>query len=204
MRCSDRQLIILRRKVRGRVHLTNGDRLSLVQLYRWFPSVLKTITIIRPETLVRRHRAGFRRYWRWKSRSLGGRPQVDADLRALIQRMSVDNPLWGARVSMAGCSSSARASGGTETSERLIYLVGLCAAHIWCFEVRPVSLLPRSNSLFLEKNYTRSWIRSATNAGSRSAWFPPNDIRSSSSGPQRSRFGSNPAGGRSQRPSFPC
>ena len=58
-----RQLIMLRRKVRGRVHLTNGDRLFLVQLYRWFPSVLKTITIIRPETLVRWHRAGFRRYW---------------------------------------------------------------------------------------------------------------------------------------------
>jgi hypothetical protein len=47
-----RQLVILRRKVRGRVHLTNGDRLFLVQLYRWFPSVLNTITIIRPETLV--------------------------------------------------------------------------------------------------------------------------------------------------------
>ena len=91
-----RQLIILQRKMRGRVHLTNGDRLFLVQLYRWFPSVLKTIAIIRPETLVRWHRAGFRRYWRWKSRSLGGRPQVDADLRALIQRMSAENPLWGA------------------------------------------------------------------------------------------------------------
>jgi transposase InsO family protein len=91
-----RQLIILRRKLRGRVHLTNGDRLFLVQLYRWFPSVLKTITIIRPETLVRWRRARFRQYWRWKSRSLGGRPQVDAELRALIRRMSVDNPLWGA------------------------------------------------------------------------------------------------------------
>ena len=90
-----RQLIILRRKVRGRVHLTNGDRLFLAQLYRWFPSGLKTVTIIRPETLVR-WRAGFRRYWRWKSRSPGGRPQVDADLRALIRQMSVDNPLWGA------------------------------------------------------------------------------------------------------------
>jgi hypothetical protein len=90
------QLIILRRKVRGRVRLTDGDRLFLIQLYRWFPSVLKAITIVRPETLVRWHRAGFRRYWRWKSRSLGGRPQIDADLRALIRRMSVDNPLWGA------------------------------------------------------------------------------------------------------------
>jgi hypothetical protein len=90
------QLIILRRKVRGRVHLSNGDRFFFVQLYRWFPSVLNTITIIRPETVVRWHRAGFRRYWRWKSRSLGGRPQIDAELRALIRRMGVDNPLWGA------------------------------------------------------------------------------------------------------------
>src|SRR5213079_20826 len=90
------QLIVLQRRVRGRVQLTNGDRLFLVLLYRWFPSILKAITIIRPETLVRWHRAGFRRYWRWKSRSLGGRPQIDADLRALIRRMSVDNPPWGA------------------------------------------------------------------------------------------------------------
>jgi hypothetical protein len=90
------QLVVLRRKVRGRVQLTNGDRLFLVQLYRWFPSVLRAITIIRPETLVRWHRSGFRRYWRWKSRSLGGRPQIAADLRALIRRMSAENPLWGA------------------------------------------------------------------------------------------------------------
>ena len=53
---------------------------------------LTAITIIRPETLVRWHRAGFRRYWRWRSRSLGGRPQIDADLRALIRQMSADNP----------------------------------------------------------------------------------------------------------------
>ena len=90
------QLTVLRRKVRGRVQLTNGDRLFLTQLYRWFPLVLRAITIIRPETVVRWHRAGFRRYWRWKSRSLGGRPQIDADLRLLIRQMSLDNPLWGA------------------------------------------------------------------------------------------------------------
>ena len=52
--------------------------------------------IIRPETLVHWHRAGFRRYWRWKSRSPGGRPQIETDLRALIRRMSVENPHWGA------------------------------------------------------------------------------------------------------------
>ncbi len=90
------QLVILRRKVRGRVRLTDGDRLFFIQLYRWFPSVLKAITIVRPETLVRWHRAGFRRYWRWKSRSLGGRPQIDGDMRALVRQMSVENPLWGA------------------------------------------------------------------------------------------------------------
>src|SRR5256712_7307247 len=90
------QLIVLQRKVRGRVPFTNSDRLFFVQLYRWFPSVLKAVAIIRPETLVRWHRAGFRRYWRWKSRSLGGRPQIDADLRALIRRMSIENALWGA------------------------------------------------------------------------------------------------------------
>jgi hypothetical protein len=55
------QLIVLQRKVRGRVPFTNSDRLFFVQLYRWFPSVLKAVTIIRPETLVRWHRAGFRR-----------------------------------------------------------------------------------------------------------------------------------------------
>src|SRR3981189_752695 len=90
------QLIVLRRRLHGRVRLTNNDRWFLIQLYRWFPSILMALTIIRPETLVRWHRAGFRRYWRWKSRPLGGRPQIDTELRVLIRRMSVENPLWGA------------------------------------------------------------------------------------------------------------
>jgi hypothetical protein len=55
------QLIVLRRKVHGRVRLTNSDRWFFIQLYRWFPSILAVLTIIRPETLVRWHRAGFRR-----------------------------------------------------------------------------------------------------------------------------------------------
>src|SRR6201984_1048738 len=88
--------IVLRRKLRGRVRLTNHDRWFFVQLYRWFPSILTVITIVRPETLVRWHRAGFRCYWRWKSRRRGGRPQIETELRALIRRMSVENPLWGA------------------------------------------------------------------------------------------------------------
>ena len=90
------QLIILRRKLQGRVRLTNSDRWFFIQLYRWFPSILQVVKIVQPETLVRWHRAGFCCYWRWKSRSRGGRPQIDTDLHALIQRMSMANPLWGA------------------------------------------------------------------------------------------------------------
>jgi transposase InsO family protein len=82
--------------VHGRIRLTNNDRWFFVQLYRWFPSILTVLKVIRPETLVRWHRAGFRCYWRWKSRSLGGRPQIETDLRALIRQMSMENPLWGA------------------------------------------------------------------------------------------------------------
>ena len=90
------QLIVLRRKVQGRVRLTNNDRWFFIQLYRWFPSILQVLTIVQPETLVRWHRAGFRCYWRWKSLPWGGRPQIDADLRTLIRQMSMENPLWGA------------------------------------------------------------------------------------------------------------
>src|ERR1700730_13218507 len=67
-----RQLIVLRRRLQGRVRLTNHDRWFFIQLYRWFPTILKVLTIIRPETLVGWHRAGFRCYWRWKSRPLKG------------------------------------------------------------------------------------------------------------------------------------
>src|SRR5450756_1939951 len=90
------QLIVLRRKVQGRPRLTKNERCFLIQLYRWYPSILQVLTIVQPETLVRWHRAGFRCYWRWKSSSRGGRPQIETDLRALIRRMSIESPLWGA------------------------------------------------------------------------------------------------------------
>ncbi len=90
------QLNVLRRKMPRRVRLTRGDRWFLIQLYRWFPSILNVLMIIRPETLVRWHRASFCSYWRWKSRQRGGRPRIEANLRALIRQMSLENPLWGA------------------------------------------------------------------------------------------------------------
>jgi hypothetical protein len=90
------QIIVLRRKVKGRVPMTNGDRWFLVQLYRWFPSIVSSLVVIKPETLIRWHRAGFRLYWRWKSGSRGGRPRIDTEVRALIRQMSIENPFWGA------------------------------------------------------------------------------------------------------------
>src|SRR3954449_5667544 len=90
------QLIVLKRKLRGRVRLTNNDRGFFIQLYRWFPSTLKVLTIIRPETLVRWHRAGFRRYWRWRSPPRGGPTSDQAGAPRPNPALSVENPLWGA------------------------------------------------------------------------------------------------------------
>jgi hypothetical protein len=87
------QLIVLRRKMPGRPRLTNNDRWFFLQMYRWFPSILKVVRIIQPETLVRWHRAGFRGYWRWKSLGRGGRPQIETEMRALIRWMSIENPV---------------------------------------------------------------------------------------------------------------
>jgi transposase InsO family protein len=90
------QLNVLRRKSSTRVALSSIDRLVLVGLYRLAPGVLDTLKIIRPETLIRWHRAGFRVFWRWKSRPRGGRPPTPTDICRLIREMSVANPLWGA------------------------------------------------------------------------------------------------------------
>src|SRR3979411_2395810 len=82
------QLNVLRRRLHGRVRLTNHDRWFLIRLYRRFPSILQVLTIMRPETLVRWHRAGFRCYWRWKSHPLRGRPQIETELRGVSRRRS--------------------------------------------------------------------------------------------------------------------
>ena len=59
-------------------------------------ALLDAIRFVRPETVVRWHRTGFAAYWRWKSRPLGGRPQIGKEVRDLIRRMSFENRLWGA------------------------------------------------------------------------------------------------------------
>ena len=90
------QLIVLRRRHPGRARLWNIDRLLLVWLYRLYPALLDAILIVRPETVIRWHRRGFRAYRHWKSRHVGGRPRIDSEIRVLIRRMNRENPLWGA------------------------------------------------------------------------------------------------------------
>jgi hypothetical protein len=90
------QVIVLSRESRSRVRLRNIDRLIFVSLYRFFPSILNAITVVKPETVIRWHRRGLRAYWRWKSRRSGGRPRIDREIRDLIRAMSKENPLWGA------------------------------------------------------------------------------------------------------------
>jgi hypothetical protein len=65
-------------------------------LYALAPNALDALKIVKPDTVIRWHRAGFRGYWRWKSRPRGGRPRTAADIRQLIREMSIANPLWGA------------------------------------------------------------------------------------------------------------
>jgi len=90
------QLNVLRRRVPAKPRLTVADRLIFVWLYRLMPSLLKAAVVVQPDTIVRWHRAGFRLYWRWKSRGGGGRPKVPMELRRLIRQMSLENRLWGA------------------------------------------------------------------------------------------------------------
>jgi hypothetical protein len=90
------QLIVLRRKSPKRLAFSNFDRLIFASLYRIAPNVLNALVIVKPETVIRWHSAGFRLFWRWRSRSRGGRPKVPLEIRQLIRAISLANPLWGA------------------------------------------------------------------------------------------------------------
>jgi hypothetical protein len=99
------QVNVLRRRTPKRPHLNNTDRFLFVWLYRWFPSVLEVVAIVRPETIIRWHRAGFRAYWRWRSRNRVGRPKVSS--------YEVDQVDTGSRIETANLSVLSRLYYGT-------------------------------------------------------------------------------------------
>jgi hypothetical protein len=89
------QLLVLHRSS-NRPRLRRRDRLfwiALSQLWRDWRSIL---VIVKPETVIKWHRQGFKCYWRWKSRSARvGRPKINEEVRVLIRRMWRENPTWG-------------------------------------------------------------------------------------------------------------
>src|SRR5262249_5167801 len=94
------QLNIQRRHVPKRVAFSAVDRLIFVGLYRLVPNAIKALTIVKPDTVIRWHRAGFRSYWRWKSRNRCGRPTVLLEIRRLIRETSIANK--GSRCNSSG------------------------------------------------------------------------------------------------------
>src|SRR5215471_17695801 len=90
------QLNIALRRAPNRLRLRGVDWAFLVWMTRLWPSLLGLTRVVRPDTVLRWHRAGFRAYWRWKSRGRSGRPGITRELRELIRQMSRQNPLWGA------------------------------------------------------------------------------------------------------------
>src|SRR4029077_10507163 len=105
------QINVLRRTAPKRQIFSAIDRLIFVCLYRLLPGVRDALAIVKLETVVKWHRAGFRLYWRWKSKPRGGRPTVPLEIRKLIREISIANPLWEAPRIHGALLSSASKSG---------------------------------------------------------------------------------------------
>src|ERR1700733_2931332 len=90
------QINVLRRTAPKKQTFSAIDRLIFVCLHRLRHGVRDALAIVKPGTVVKWQRAGFRLYWRWKSRARGGRPTLPTEIRKLIREMSIANPLWGA------------------------------------------------------------------------------------------------------------
>jgi putative transposase len=91
-----RQQLVVWKARQPRPQLVATDRIFWVVLSRLWTNWRHSLQVVRPETVVRWHRQGFRRYWTWESRCRSGRPVIRTELRELIRRMSCANPLWGA------------------------------------------------------------------------------------------------------------
>ncbi len=89
------QIIVLKRSVkRAKIH--DSDRVFWILMMRALKDWKEVVHIIKPETVVRWHRRGFRYYWRRKSKGKPGRPPISFKLIHLIRRMSIENTTWGA------------------------------------------------------------------------------------------------------------
>jgi putative transposase len=91
-----RQQLAVFKRNHPRPNLRSLDRLFWTILRRIWPGWTEALIIVKPDTVVRWHRTGFRLYWRWRSRAgSGGRPKITAEIQALIRRMAEENRVWG-------------------------------------------------------------------------------------------------------------
>ena len=88
------QLTVLNRRVE-QFHFHRADRLLWVALRAVWSRWTEALVIVQPQTVVRWHRAGFRLYWRWRSRHREGRPPINQKLINLIRKRWTANPTWG-------------------------------------------------------------------------------------------------------------
>lgn len=90
------QLAVYNQSIK-RPRLRPRDRVFWVWLSKYWSEWSSALVIVKPDTVIRWHRQGFRLYWRWKSRTRRlGRPRIEQEVRDLIRRMSRENPTWGA------------------------------------------------------------------------------------------------------------
>src|SRR6516164_4648437 len=100
------QIGVLQRSAAKRPKLAPADRLFWIGLSHLWRDWRSALAIVKPETVISWHRAGFRRFWAWKvRRGQPGRPVISQEIRDLIGRMCWENPGWGAPASMANCSN---------------------------------------------------------------------------------------------------
>ena len=100
------QLLVLLRATK-RPRLRNRDRLFWIALSQLWKNWRSSLVIVKPETVIKWHRQGFKCYWRWKSRSgRVGRPKINEEVRVLIRRMSRENPTWGVAAHPSRTSSA--------------------------------------------------------------------------------------------------
>ena len=90
-----RQQLRVALRLRRRLSLQRHDRLFWVLVRRLHPDWRRYLLFVRPETVIRWHRRGWRWYWQWRSRTHLGRPRLSTEVRLLIMRMASDNSLWG-------------------------------------------------------------------------------------------------------------
>jgi putative transposase len=91
-----RQQVAVLKRERPRPILTRLDRFFWTILRHLWPHWSNVLIIVKPETVVRWHRAGFRLFWRWRSRHRGGRPRISEEIQTLIRRLATENADWGA------------------------------------------------------------------------------------------------------------